>query len=157
MITGRVTVAEYITVHQLARRRLMLTLNVILALTVLVGSLLLLTASRKLAFIIVLGGLGGFIGEFVQGRIYLPFRCRQLYSQLKGRTDLTYSWNSEILILESNHGNAERPWSDFRKAKENDKVFLLYYHDALFEIVSKRWFKTPEQIDSFRKNLRMAK
>jgi len=157
MITGQVTEAEFIAAHQLHRHRTAIMLSVVTAIASLVGMALFFTVSKKVGLMLLLGGTGGLIGELVQGRIFLPLRLRRLYAQVKGRTDLTYSWNSETLSLRSDRGNAERPWADFRKAKENDRLFLLYFNDAIFEIVSKRWFHTPEQIDDFRQNLKVVK
>lgn len=156
MITGQVTEAEFIAAHQLHRHRAALVLIITTVIAALAGIILFYTVSGQIGLMLFLGGIGGLIGELVQAHIFLPLRCRKLYSQVKGRTDLTYSWNSEVLNLKSDRGSAERSWSNFRKAKENDKVFLLYINDALFEIVSKRWFHTPEQIDDFRQNLNVV-
>jgi hypothetical protein len=61
------------------------------------------------------------------------------------------------LFLASEHGEAARPWSDFTKAREDNDVILLYYNDAFFEIVSKRWFGNQAQLDEFRRHLRLVK
>lgn len=120
------------------------------------GIVIFLAASKKWGVVLTVGGTGGLIGEFIQSRLFLPRKLRHIFLQTKGRTDLTYTWNAEKLIFQSGHGNAERPWGDFLKAKENDQVFILYYNDALFEIISKRWFHDRQQIDDFRQNLKIV-
>lgn len=157
MVTGQIIEAEFIAAHQLHRGRIAFAVNVTTLIAASGGLILFFTVSKQWGFMLLLGGIGGFIGELAQSRLFLPLRLRRLYAQVKGRTDLAYSWNSETLNLKSNHGNAERPWTDFHKAKENDKLFLLYFNDALFEIVAKRWFQTPEQINDFRQNLKVVK
>ncbi len=157
MITGQITEAEFVAAHQLHRRKIAFVLSVVTLIAASIGVVLFFTASKKLGLILFMGGIGGLIGELIQSRIFLPLRLRKLYGQVKGRTDLTYSWSSDALSVRSDHGNAERPWADFIKARENGKVFLLYFNDARFEIVSKQWFHTPEQIDDFRKNLDVVK
>jgi hypothetical protein len=157
MVTGQITEAEFIAAHQLHRSWVAFAVNVITLISASGGLILFFTVSKQLGFMLLLGGIGGSIGELAQSRLFLPLRLRRLYAQVKGRTDLTYSWNTETLNLKSDHGSAERPWTDFHKAKESDKFFLLYFNDSLFEIVAKRWFQTPEQINEFRQNLKVVK
>jgi len=156
MVTGQITEAEFIAAHQLHRGKVAYVTRVTALIAASVGLILFFAVSKQYGLILLLGGIGGLLGELAQSQLFLPFRLRRLYAQVKGRTDITYSWNSATLSLKSALGNAERPWTGFHKAKESDKVFLLYFNDAIFEIVSKRWFQTPEQVNDFRQNLKVV-
>jgi hypothetical protein len=157
MITGQVNESEYIDAHNLARQRITLAVNVVTLFAACAGVVLLFTDLKQWGYMLLVGGIGGFIGNFVQSRLYLPWRLRRLYAQVRGRTDVTYSWNMETLSMRSDRGNAEIPWTNFRKAKENEQVMLLYVNDVLFHIISKRWFGSHEQVDDFRRNIRFLK
>jgi hypothetical protein len=153
MITGQVNESEYIDAHNLARHRIYLAVNVVLLFVACAGVVLLFTESKQWGYKLLVGGIGGFIGNFVQSRLYLPWRLRRLYSQVRGRTDVTYSWNRETLSMRSDRGNSEIPWTNYCKAKENDQVMLLYVNDQHFHIFAKRWFGSHEQLDDFRRNI----
>ena len=157
MITGQVSENEYVVAHQVHRRRVAFAMNTIMFIILTVGVLLFITTSKQWGMILAMGGIGGFAGEFVQGRIALPARLRRLYAQTQGRVDVTYSWDADNLFLTSEKGQATRRWSEFRKAREDEDVILLYYNDALFEIVSKQWFRDRLQIDDFRGHLKFVK
>jgi hypothetical protein len=157
MITGQIPAGEYVTAHQVHRRKVAFVMNMVMALVFVAGALVFMAISKKWGIIIAVCGLGGLIGEFAQNRIAMPARLRRLYAQTKGRVDVTYSWDAEKLFLASEHGEAARPWSDFTKAREDNDVILLYYNDAFFEIVSKRWFGNQAQLDEFRRHLRLVK
>lgn len=157
MITGQVNESEFIDAHNLARHRITLAVNVITLSAACIGVVLLFTVSRKWGYTLLLGGIGGFIGNFVQSRLYLPWWLRRLYAQVRGRTDVSYYWNVETLSMRSDRGNADIPWTNFRKAKESDQVMLLYVNDAIFQIISKRWFGSHEQLDDFRRNIKFQK
>src|SRR5205823_14599333 len=98
MITGQVTEQEYISAHQLHRRRLVSVLNRAMVVAVLAGLLLTVAVSRRWGMVLVFGGLGGLFGEFVQGRVFLPSKLRRLYAQVRGRTDVSYAWDDEHLF-----------------------------------------------------------
>lgn len=157
MITGQVNESEFIAAHNLHRRRITLVVNVVTLSAACVGVVLLFTDLKQWGYTLLAGGIGGFVGDLIQSRLYLPWRLRRLYAQVRGRTDVTYFWNMEMLSMRSDRGNAEVPWTNFRKARENDQVFLLYVNDALFQIISKRWFGSHEQVDDFRRNARTAR
>jgi len=157
MITGQVSEQEYVSAHRLHRRRLVTALNLAMVITAVLGCALAFTASQKWGMVLLFGGLGGLFGEFFQDRISLPSRLRRLYSQIRGRVDVSYSWNDEQLLVASEHGSAQRAWTDFLKARENHDVILLYVNDARFEIIAKRWFSDACSLDDFRRHLRFVK
>lgn len=153
MITGQVTEQEYITANRLARRKIVSIINWAVLMACVIGAVLMFTYSFRAGFLLLCAAVGGFLGEFIQRRFIIPARLRRLYSQIRGRVDLTYSWDDEKLFLSSSHGNAARAWTDFRKAKENDEVILLYFNDALYEIIAKRWFTNASDLAAFRTHL----
>jgi hypothetical protein len=153
MITGQVTEQEYIVAHTLARRKLVSVINWGALMACLIGAVLVFTYSFKAGFLLLCAAVGGFLGEFIQSRFIIPARLRRLYAQVRGRVDLTYSWDDEKLFLSSSHGHAARAWTDFTKAKENDEVILLYFNDAFYEIIAKRWFANASDLAAFRTHL----
>ena len=157
MVSGQVSEAEYISAHQVHRRRIATAMNTVMIVIFCVGLVVFAVGSKLWGMMLTVGGIGGLIGEFVQARVAIPARLRRLYSQTKGRTDVTYSWDADKLFASSDHGQATRSWGDFPKARENNEVFLLYYNDAIFEIVSKRWFRDLGQINDFRSHLNVVK
>jgi hypothetical protein len=157
MITGQVTEQEYISAHRLHRRRMVAALNLAMIIAAAIGIALAFTASRKWGMVLLFGGIGGLFGEFFQDRISLPARLRRLYAQVRGRVDVSYAWDDEQLFVTSEHGSAQRMWTDFWKARENGDVILLYVNDARFEIVARRWFGDAGELADFRRHLRFVK
>jgi hypothetical protein len=157
VITGQITEAEYIAAHHVHRRKVAVAMNIVMAVLVVVGIGAYLATSQMWAMIVLGGGVGGLIGEFLQSRFFYPRRLRRILAQTKGRVDLTYSWDDEKIYLSSERGQVARPWNEFPKARENDQVILIYYNDALFEILSKRWFPDQAKIDEFNRHLRFVK
>ena len=157
MITGQLTEAEFVEAHFVHRHRLNAALNWIMAVIALAGLIVFMTASRKWGMIAIGGGVGGLLGELLCGRLLMRRKARHLFSQLKGITAVTYSWDDDKLHLRSESGGLERNWSDFLKAKESGELILLYHNDVLFEVVPKQWFKDAEQVADFRRHLRVVK
>jgi hypothetical protein len=151
MISGVVTEQDYVDAHVLHRRPVAVAVNWTMAVILVVGLILLLFGIRMWGLMLSIGGIGGFIGEAIQAHLYIPAKVKKLYAQFKGiDTPITYRWNSSALTVQSERGGGERKWSDFLKLKENDRLFLLYSTDLLFEIVPKTWFANPAQMDEFR-------
>jgi len=157
MVTGQVSEAEYIAAHQVHRRRVAVVMNTAMTVISLIGLVAVASGARTWGLMMLVGGVGGLAGEFVQAHFALPARLRRLFTQTKGRVDLTYSWDADKLFASSALGQSTRPWSDFPKARENDQIILLYYNDAFFEILSKRWFRDAAQIEDFRRHLNLVK
>ena len=156
MITGQVSVDEFISAHHLHRKKSVLVADTIAVLVFITGVIVFFTTSKHWGMILVEAGIGGLIGEFVQRLVFVPWKLRRLYAQVKNRSDVSYSWNDEKIFLSSQRGNVERLWDDYTKAKENDEVILLYYNDALFEILSKCWFRERRQMDEFRRHAQLG-
>lgn len=156
MITGQVNEAEFLRAHRLHRRKPAVVVNVALLCLAVVAAVVFVVASRKLGTILMFAVVGGLVGEAIQGRLLIPRRLRKRYRQRRGRTDVTYSWDASTLLIRSEHGEAARPWTTFVKAREDESVILLYLDDAHFEIIAKRWFHSPAQLDDFRSRPKLA-
>lgn len=156
MIIGQVTELEYIAAHTLHRGKVQSLVKQVALIVFISGSVLFFAFSRRLGVILICATLGGLLGELIQSRFFLPSKLRRLYAQVRGRVDVTYSWNEENLFLTSEHGQVTRSWSDFLKAKENDEVILLYFNDALYEIIPKRWFLGANNLHTFRTHLKFV-
>jgi len=156
MIIGQLTEKEYIAAHTLHRRKTQSLLQRITLIVIIIGIILFFALSAKLGVLLICAALGGLLGEFIQNRFILPSKLRRLYAQIRGRADVTYSWDAENLFLSSEHGHAARSWSDFLKAKENDELILLYINDVRYEIIAKRWFGDASNLNTFRARLKFV-
>lgn len=157
MVKGKVSIDEYIAAHRLHRRRIATAMRWGLALLAAASVPLSFLVSPKWGVVLAGAAIGGLVGETIQSRLFLPLKLRRLYSQVRNRTDVTYAWDAEKLILDSPRGHVERPWRDFLKAREDGQVILLYHNDALFEILAKRWFDGRSDLDAFRSHVRFVK
>lgn len=153
MITGQITEQEFIGAHYLHRRQLAARIKLVALLVFALGLVLYVAVSNRWGVILMCAALGGLLGEFVQNKFILPAKLRRLYAQVRGRVDITYSWDGEKLFFATERAKGARPWADFPKAKENDELLLLYINDVLFEIISKRWFGDARALDDFRAHL----
>lgn len=156
MIIGQVTEKEYIAAHTLHCRKTQSLLKRITLIVFIIGIVLFFALSAKFGLVLICAALGGLLGEFIQNRFILPSKLRRLYAQIRGRVDVTYSWDGEKLFLSSEHGQAARSWGDFLKAKENDELILLYINDVRYEIIAKRWFGDASDLNTFRAHLKFV-
>jgi hypothetical protein len=154
MIIGQVTEKEYIAAHTLHRRKMQSLVKQITLIVFIIGIFLFFAFAPRWGVALICSALGGLLGEFIQSRFILPSKLRRLYSQVRGRADVTYSWDDEKLFLTSEYGQAARSWTDFLKAKESDELILLYINDALYEIIAKRWFRDASDLNTFREHLK---
>lgn len=152
MITGVVSEQEYVEGHSFHRRPVAVAMNWVMVFIFGVGLVLAFLGGGRWGYILIIGGLGGLLGEAVQARVYLPGRVRKLYAQFKGvDSPTTYTWDHSIFEIKSERGGVKRNWTDLHKVKENEDLFLLYTTDHLFEIVPKRWFANTEEVSEFRR------
>jgi len=156
MVTGQITEQELVAAHVLHRRKTVFFIKLIAGIAFVLGLVMLFFSPGRTGALFVFGALGSLLGEFIQDRFFLRPRLRRLYRQTKGRVDLTYAWDDQKLFLSSVHGQAARPWRDFLKARENGELMLLYFNDASFEIVAKRWFGNAGDLDAFRSHLKFV-
>lgn len=105
---------------------------------------------------IVVGGLvGGVIGglgaRLIIRYLVLPFRSKKLYAQQKGiHGDIEYTWDDHALTIKTPRAQGAIPWADYVKWRENDRLFLLYQNDILFNMILKRMFVDAAELQAFR-------
>ena len=116
-----------------------------------VGIALFILGHKMLAFVLVGAGLGGVIGELIMSSVFLPWKVRRIHRQQKDlASPFTYTWDAEFLEARGISGHSKREWKNYAKYKENDKLFLLYHADNLFEMLPKSWFQDQSQVSDFR-------
>ena len=151
MITGSILVADYLDAQRLHRARGARWFIIFCTVPVILGVAAFLMFQIRFGITLALIGLFCFALEFGIGRFYLPWRVQRLYRQQKDfASPFTYTWDATHLEGKSAVGQAKRAWRDYAKAKENDKLFLIYHADNLFEAIPKRWFNDAAQIAEFR-------
>jgi hypothetical protein len=89
--------------------------------------------------------------QLVVRLIYLPRRVRRVYSQQR-TLQLPFESVCTDSGIEWKNANAEiqTPWSHFIRWREGDDLFVVYQSDIVFNMVPKRCFAQPEQVDAFR-------
>jgi hypothetical protein len=82
---------------------------------------------------------------------YLPRRVRHVYSQQRNLQLPFESVCTESGIECTNANTSSRlPWNHLIRWKEGATLFVVYQSDLMFNIVPKRCFAQPEQVDAFR-------
>jgi hypothetical protein len=83
--------------------------------------------------------------------IFVPWRARRIFKQQKDlQQPFQVAWDADKLIVDTANANVRTPWSDFIRWRENDRLFLLYRSDVLFNMVPMRAFPGEAEIESFR-------
>ena len=155
MITAEITVDDYIAAHRLHHQRRTKILYTIFAATTVAGAVL-LAIGWKFWPIVLLGGIGGLLGQWWDGRVGLPSKVRMLYAQFKGLSEpAVLSWDAEYIEGRSARGEGRAKWAEYVRLTENDEVMLLYITDELWEAFPKRIFSSP-QLEEFRNFARKA-
>ena len=87
--------------------------------------------------------------------VWWPYRIRKLFNQSKAlQRDFRLTPNERGVLVSNEDGEMTLPWSDYRKWKESEKVFLIYLTDAQFQVVPKRLFASASDIEAFRSVLK---
>ena len=82
--------------------------------------------------------------------VLVPYRIKKSYSQHKAlQRVVTFTTADEGLAFANENATGRVPWTDFRKWKENHKIFLLYITDQRFYVVPKRFFSRPADSEEF--------
>ena len=151
MITGIISVSDYLNAQRLHRGSSVRWYNTASATAIAFGVALYFFYRQNLGFIVGCAGVGGVIGELVMSLFYLPRKVRRLHHQQKDlASPFTYTWDSEFLEAKGTSGQSKRQWSNYARCKENEKLFLLYHSDAIFEMFPKAWFQDQVKIAEFR-------
>ena len=95
--------------------------------------------------------LGVLIAVPVVYFIAIPWRARKIFRQ---QVNLQYpfeiEWDEETISFSSKSGSFVAPWQEFRKWKENDSMLLLFHSDVLYQMIPKRAFANPAELETFR-------
>ena len=59
----------------------------------------------------------------------------------------TLTWNEQGVVMQSEYGDARVPWADFRKAREDQRMILLYESDRLYRLIPKRCLSAAQLAD----------
>jgi hypothetical protein len=99
--------------------------------------------------------LAGFLFAIPLYRyLFLPWRIRKLFMQQKTlQAPYDYQFNETGLSCTSEFGNSNMPWSTFVRWKEDRELFMLYHSDVMFNMIPKRSFSDPQEIEAFRSHL----
>lgn len=152
MISGRLSEDDFLAAQRLHRRRCSRGVTTVLLVVALVGIPLLFTDGLATGVTLMIVAICGLLGEALQSRLLLPWQARRLYRQCAAyRQSFGYSWDEESLSVTSESGHARRRWSDYVKFREDERIFLLYHADNLFEMLPKAWFAGTPQIEAVRR------
>ena len=156
-ITGTISASDLLNAQRLHREKTVRWLYAGGGIVAVVGVGLLGLENKMFALVLIGGGLGAVIGELITSAIVLPKKVRRMYRQLKDLSSpFTYSWDAEFLEAQGRSGHSKREWRNYVKFKENEKLFLLYHADNIFEMLPKSWFQDQAQVADFRSHARRA-
>lgn len=152
MITGSISINDYLQAQRLHRRSVAKWLNIAAVVTTVCGVVMLTAGARPFGLMVLFAGAGALIFEYLCAYVYLPRKVAKTLTQQKDLAgQFTYSWSAEHIESQSNIGSSRRPWNHYIKVKEDEHIFLLYHTDNLFEMLPKPWFRSAEAIHEFRR------
>lgn len=61
--------------------------------------------------------------------------------------DFSYGWDADKLMVSTEYGSFDMPWSHFHGWAENDKMLLLFESDRLYRVIPKRVLSPEQQTD----------
>ena len=151
-ILVQIGVEDYVAAQRLHTR--WTRKRVLISLCAAVAGAVLLLLDQPWSFIAGCGLIGGVAGGTVAfeiaRRYQIPRRARRLFAQQKNlQRPLTFSWDDEGLSWTSANGSGKTPWVDYLKWGQDERLFLLYHSDAMFQMLPKRAFVTAAQLQSF--------
>jgi len=151
MITGTISPSDYLNAQRLHRARSVRWCYLVSAVIFAVGLAIYFLSNQKIGFIIACASIGGGVGELIMSTVYLPLKVRRLHNQQKDlASPFTYKWDPIFLEAQGISGQSKREWKNYAKYKEDEKIFLLYHADNLFEMFPKSWFRDEMQVSEFR-------
>ncbi|MCC4597917.1 YcxB family protein [Xanthomonas campestris pv. phormiicola] len=156
MISGIISVDDYLAAQRLHQRRPLRRALVLTATLLLAGVPLVIVGTSDAVCVVggMLGGIGGggLIGLALLYGWKLPRKLRRLHAQQAAlRHAITYAWDETGLEVRWSGGQARRPWTDFIRYRESPQVLLLYHNDMLFDMVPTSWFADAAQREAFRR------
>jgi hypothetical protein len=152
MITSTISASDYLDAQRLHRAQALRWFSVFCCVLVGLGVALFFLHLPQPGVISVCVGIGFLITELIFSSLYLPWKTHRLHAQQKDlAAEFTYTWDSEFLEGRSANGHSKRRWRDYVKFKENEKIFLIYHADNLFEVFPKKWFRDLAHMNEFRR------
>lgn len=131
-----VDAARLVAVRQLWGRPV---IKILLALIALLVVLLGLLDPRSLTnpILLALGGAAAVLLLTIW--LAVPFQARRHFRQAAAlRDEIEASWDENAIRFSSAHGNSNLAWREFHRWAENERLFLLYQSQMLYNIVPKR-------------------
>ncbi|WP_042816358.1 YcxB family protein [Xanthomonas citri] len=153
MITATISLEDHLAAQRLRARHWSKRVIVFLAVLLLVGVVVLQLsdASEIIGPVLIGSGGGGLIGLALLHVWGLPRRIKRLHAQQASlRHTYTYAWDENGLEITWADGHLRRPWSDYMRIRENERVLLLYHNDRLVELFCPHWFADRAQYEAFR-------
>ncbi|MFO3703619.1 YcxB family protein [Xanthomonas codiaei] len=154
MISATISLEDHLAAQRLHARYTAKGLIVFLVVLLLIGAgvLRLSGASEIIGPVLIGGGGGGLLGLALLHAWGLPRRIKRLHAQQAAlRHTYTFAWDETGLEITWADGRLRRPWSDYIRYRENDRVLLLYHNDRLFELFAPHWFADRAQYEAFRR------
>ncbi len=85
---------------------------------------------------------------------YLPWNARRIFNQQKEYSaPFEIELTPEAMLAFSQYGYSSRPWGEFHKWREDERLLLLYLSDVLYIVIPKR-FLDEQQAAQIRALLR---
>ncbi|MEA0759769.1 YcxB family protein [Xanthomonas campestris] len=153
MISATISLEDHLAAQRLHARHTAKRLIVVLVVLLLIGMglLQLIGAGDIIGPVLIGAGGGGLIGLAVLHLWGLPRKIKRLHAQQAAlRHTYTYAWDDTGLDITWADGHLRRPWSDYIRCRENERVLLLYHNDRLFELFAPHWFADRAQYEAFR-------
>jgi hypothetical protein len=92
------------------------------------------------------------VGYFGVG---IPYFTRRAFRQRKDlQRPCKFTPSESGLGFETEGAQGAKPWSDYLKWKEGKSAFLLYMSDGMYQVLPKRFFSSPDEVDAFREMVR---
>ncbi|MBB2803935.1 hypothetical protein XarbCFBP7604_03435 [Xanthomonas arboricola] len=153
MISATISLEDHLAAQRLHARQTAKLLIVILVVLLLIGAglLQLIGAGEIIGPMLIGAGGGGLIGLVVLHVWGLPRKIKRLHAQQAAlRHTYTFAWDETGLEITWADGRLRRPWSDYIRYRENERV-LLYHNDRLFELFAPHWFADRAHYEAFRR------
>lgn len=148
MIRGTISFEDFRAAqHSHARVARRLMRDVAVASTV--AGVILLVLEYYLAGAVLVGG--ALIGMQAGRKVGERMLARSFAQHAALRSPLEYWWDEVGIGARNAMGQSQRPWASYVRVREDERAFLLYQTDELFEMVPKAWFTSPEQLEQFRR------
>ncbi len=164
MIEGQIAEADLLAAYRLHSRkgwRFLIAFWGLGILAIVLGYLALLAGYqagflfRALGAGLVLGVSFSLVLALVLRYVSVPRSVRRIYHEdAELSRPFTYAWDDEALRGRTTTSRWDRPWSDYLRWRQDDRLVLLYRSSVIFEPVPKSWFRSEAELEEFQDTLR---